>query len=114
MNNFKQLTVWQKAMDLAEIVYDLCRQLPKEERYALADQLKRAVVSIPSNIAEGQKRLNSQEAIQFSGIALGSTAEVETRLLLAQRLHKIDVRAALVQTEEITRMLVGLIKSLRK
>lgn len=101
-------------MDLTEAVYALCRQLPKEETYALADQLKRAAVSIPSNIAEGQKRLNMQETIQFSGIALGSVAEIETQLLLAQRLYKLDVSKELMLAEEVTRMLVGLIKSLRK
>lgn len=101
-------------MDFTEMVYIICRKLPKEETYALADQLKRASVSIPSNIAEGQKRLNSQETIQFSGIALGSVAETETQLLLAQRLYGFDVSKELALAEEITRMLVGLIKSLRK
>ncbi len=101
-------------MDLTEMVYIVCRKLPKEETYALSDQLKRAVVSIPSNIAEGQKRLNTQETIQFSGIALGSVAETETQLLLVQRLYKLDVSKELALVEEVTRMLVGLIKSLRK
>ena len=101
-------------MDLTENVYALCRKLPKEETYALADQLKRASVSVPSNIAEGQKRLNPQETIQFSGIALGSIAETETQLLLAERLYGLEVTNELAQAEEITRMLVGLIKSLRK
>lgn len=101
-------------MDFTEMVYVVCRKLPKEETYGLADQLKRASVSIPSNIAEGQKRLNTQETIQFSGIALGSVAETETQLLLVQRLYSLDVVNELAQAEEITRMLVGLIKSLRK
>ena len=101
-------------MDLTEKIYALCHKLPKEEMYALSDQLKRASVSIPSNIAEGQKRLNTQETIQFSGIALGSVAETETQLLLVQRLYGLDTSRELALAEEITRMLVGLIKSLRK
>ncbi len=111
--NYKDLTVWQKSMDFVELVYKVCANLPKTEMYALCDQMKRAAVSIPSNIAEGQKRLNRQETIQFTGIALGSLAELETQLHLCSRIYKIDVSNELALSEEVGKMLTGLIKSLR-
>lgn len=79
--SFRDLIVWQRAMQLVEDVYASTKKLPKTELYSLTDQLKRSAVSVPSNIAEGQKRLNKQETIQFSGIALGSVAELQTQLL---------------------------------
>ena len=96
-----------------DFVYKVCANLPKTEMYALCDQMKRAAVSIPSNIAEGQKRLNRQETIQFTGIALGSLAELETQLHLCSRIYKIDVSNELALSEEVGKMLTGLIKSLR-
>jgi len=83
--NYQDLIVWQKAMELAEIVYVLARKLPKEELFALSDQMRRAAISIPSNIAEGHARNSTKEFIQFLSIAKGSTAEIETQLLLCVR-----------------------------
>lgn len=76
-HTFKDLIAWQKSMTLAKSVYDVCASLPKEEKCVLGDQMRRAAVSVPSDIAEGQKRLNKQEFIQFLGIALGSIAELK-------------------------------------
>ena len=86
MAHYKELTVWQKAMDLVVEVYCLVRKLPKEELYALSDQIRRAVVSIPSNIAEGQQRNSKNDFKHFLTIARGSNAEVETQLLICVRL----------------------------
>ena len=114
IKNFKELIVWQKAMDLASGVYMLIKYLPKEETYGLSDQMRRAAVSIPSNIAEGQARQSSKELLQFLCIARGSRAELETQLLLAKRLgyfegapqHQLDMVFQL--SDEVSRMLFAL------
>jgi four helix bundle protein len=111
---YKELTVWQKSMDLTEEVYRITALLPKTEVYGLCSQLQRAAVGIPSNIAEGSKR-GVKEFIQFLTIASGSAAEVETQLLVAQRLYtNISFEKALALDEEILKMLFSLIKNLRK
>ena len=111
--NYQDLQVWQKAMELVEEVYKVTEQLPKTELFALSSQLKRAAVSIPSNIAEGQKRLNKAETIQFTGIALGSIAETETQLILCQRLHGADTYRALGLCTDVGKMSTALIRSLK-
>ena len=113
MNSYRKLLVWQKAMELVVAVYGVVDKLPNHEKYALADQMRRVAVSIPSNIAEGQKRASSKEIIQFSGIALGSAAEIETQLLLATKLYDIDTSAELTLAEEVSCVLFGLVCSLR-
>ena len=85
--SYRELIVWQKAMDLVDEVYLLVKELPKEEQFALSNQLRRAVVSIPSNIAEGQGRNTRKDFIQFLSIARGSVFEVETQLLICVRQH---------------------------
>jgi four helix bundle protein len=110
---YQELIVWQKSMLLVEEVYKIARQLPKYELFALGDQLRRAAVSVPSNIAEGQNRGSNKEVVQFCGIALGSLAETETQLVIVERLYKIDTSEAQGLTREINRMLIALIKSLR-
>lgn len=89
-SNYKELKVWQKAMDLTVEVYELVKLLPKEETYALSDQMRRAVVSIPSNIAEGQGRNSDKEFIQFLSIARGSLWELETQIEICVRIGYID------------------------
>jgi four helix bundle protein len=111
--SFRDLIVWQRAMQLAEDVYECIRKLPKSELYSLSDQIKRCAVSVPSNIAEGQKRLNKQETIQFSGIALGSLAELQTQLILCQRIYRLDVKQLVDECDQIGKMLTALIRSLR-
>lgn len=83
----RDLLVWQKAMDLVVETYRLIRSLPKEENYALADQMRRAVVSIPSNIAEGKGRTSLKDYLRFLAIANGSCSELDTQIELAIRLR---------------------------
>ena len=86
MNNYKELKVWQKSMDLVEKVYVLTSTLPTEERYGLISQIQRSAVSIPSNIAEGAGRNSNKEFRNFLGIANGSTNELNTQLMLSIRI----------------------------
>ena len=85
----KDLIIWQKSMDLVEDIYKITLSFPKEEIYVLISQIRRAVVSIPSNIAEGAARNSKKEFKQFLYIALGSISEVETQILIANRLNYI-------------------------
>lgn len=112
--DYKKLDVWQRSMDFVELVYKVTKKLPKEEIFALSDQLRRASLNVPSNIAEGQKRASRKETLQFTFISIGSVAEVETQLILVNRLYGIDVEKSLSECEIITRMLTALAKSLRK
>lgn len=91
VKSYKDLIVWQKAMDLVELVYQAIKAFPREELYGLTNQLRRAAVSIPSNIAEGQARNSTAEFRNFLSIARGSLAEVETQLLIAHRLRYIEI-----------------------
>ena len=115
MINYQDLIVWQKSMDLAEEVYKLIKFLPKDEMYVISSQLKRASISIPSNIAEGNSRNTTKEYIQFLYIARGSKAEIETQLLLCDKLHllqKNQVVPVLDLCSEIGKMLNSLIVKL--
>jgi four helix bundle protein len=107
IDSFKDLIVWQKAMDLAESSYRLTTYLPREETYGLAIQIRRAAISIPSNIAEGQQRHGPREFLHFLSIVLGSLAELETQLLLTVRLQylaKADVEPAIELIYECQRI----------
>ena len=84
---FRDLIAWQKGMELSEMVYKITSSFPKEELYGITSQMRRAAVSIPSNIAEGQLRNSKKEFIQFLSIALGSCAELSTQLELSKRLR---------------------------
>ena len=84
VNNYKDLIVWQKSMSLAVKIYQIVKLLPKEELFVLSDQMRRAVVSIPSNISEGHQRNSSKEFKHFLSIAKGSLGELETQLLLCE------------------------------
>ena len=115
MAGYRELKVWQLAMALAEEVYKLCAEFPRHEVYGLTSQLQRAAVSIPSNIAEGQARNSSKEFFHFLGIARGSLAELETQIMLAQRLDYLTAEKtnmALEKAEEIGKMLKGLQKTI--
>ena len=115
-SNYKELKVWQKAMDLTVEVYKLVKLLPKEETYALSDQMRRAVVSIPSNIAEGQGRNSDKEFIQFLSIARGSLWELETQIEICLRIGYIDQSLATNiynLIAEISKMLNALSNSLK-
>lgn len=111
IQSYRDLIVWQKSMELAEQVYRLLDALPNVERFALADQMRRAVVSIPSNIAEGYGRDRDAALKYFLEIAAGSRAEVQTQLLLCERLGyctREQTRQALLLTEEVGKMLHAL------
>ncbi len=116
MAGYRDLLVWQSAMQLAEDVYRLSEYLPKHEIYSLTSQLRRAAISVPSNIAEGHGRNSPKEFNHFLGIVLGSLAELETQLLLTVRLNYIEsnqLTTLLKSTDEAAKMLKGLQKSLK-
>ena len=113
--NYRDLIVWQNAIKLAKIIYKLTGKFPKQETYALADQIRRAVVSVPSNIAEGQARKAPGDFRRLLHIALGSLAEVDTQLVLAQEfgyLSKDDVDGIDEQIQDVRKKLYALINSL--
>ena len=116
VNSYKDLKVWQKSMELAYMVYPLVRILPKEELYCLSDQMRRAVISIPSNIAEGFYRNSTRDYIRFLFIAKGSLGELETQLFLCEGfgyVQKNQTAPILQQCDEIGKMLTTLIKNLQ-
>ena len=118
MNNivgFENLAAYQRALDLVDKVYDLMKGFPSEERYALCDQLRRAVVSVPSNIAEGLGRMSGKEQVRFIEISYGSLMEVYCQLTIAKRRNYITeevFRDMAKVIEDIARPLSGLRKSL--
>jgi four helix bundle protein len=116
VKSYQDLVAWQKAMDLAIAVYRATSSFPREEIYGLTSQLRRAATSIPSNIAEGQGRNTTGEFLQFLGHARGSLFEAETQLQVAKSLSFVDERTAvavLEKTSKLSRILSGLIASLR-
>ena len=117
VQSYRQLIVWQKALDFVAEIYRVTRTFPKEETYGMTSQLRRAAVSIPSNIAEGQGRQTTGEFRQFLGHARGSLLETETQILLSERLEYLDHKTAemlLGQAAEVGRILNGLMNSLEK
>jgi len=102
---FRNLIVWQKAMEVAKDTYAIARQFPKEEQFGLANQMRRCAVSIPSNIAEGAKRASKKEFAQFLRIAAGSAAELETQLLLAHEIYSADISHISLVLNEVQRMI---------
>ncbi len=114
---FRDLQVWQRSMSLAREIYMTTQAFPKTEIFGLTSQLRRAAVSVPSNIAEGQGRLSDRHFALFLGHARGSLSELETQIELAQSLGYLNatVRDALIgECAEIGRMLNGLLKTLRE
>jgi four helix bundle protein len=115
VRNYRELIAWQKAMDLVVLVYKASARFPREEVYALTSQLRRAVVAIPSNIAEGQGRRSTREFLNFLSIAHGSLREVETQVIIAQRLKYLcdtEANVLLELAAEVGRLLNGLSNSL--
>ena len=108
-----RLDAWKESMALVKAVYEITRDFPREEVYGLSQQMRRAAVSVPSNLAEGAARTSRKEFAQFISIAKGSLSELETQLLIAADLQYID-RGSLIfpQVEKVSRLLAGLHKSL--
>ena len=117
IQSYKDLLIWQKGMALVKSVYLLCQQLPKEEVFGLQSQMKRAAISIPSNIAEGYGRNYTQNYVQFLRIARGSLLELETQLIISKELklvgNKLYQKVQGLITEE-NKMLNAFIKSISK
>ena len=114
-SDYKELQVWQKAMDLVVEIYKISKLLPKEETYGISDQIRRAAVSIPSNIAEGQSRNSAKEFIQFLSIARSSLAELETQLLICTKVNMLsedNIAEAQNITTEVGKMIKGLMNKL--
>ncbi len=116
MNNYKELNVWQKAIELVKEVYKLTNNFPINEQYGLTSQIRRAAVSIPSNIAEGAGRRSNKEFEHFLSISLGSCFELETQIIIGQELNyansdNCDVTVKLIT--EVQKMIRGLQKSLQ-
>ena len=117
VRNYQELIVWQKAMDLVELIYAESRSFPREEIYGLTSQLRRAAVSIPSNIAEGQGRRTTADFIRHLSISYGSLRELETQTLIAERLRYFRAAASekiLKLAGEVGRLLNGLMSSLAR
>ncbi|MFP4474003.1 MAG: four helix bundle protein [Desulfatibacillaceae bacterium] len=117
IRSYRDLIVWQKAMDLVAMVYTVSKGFPREEMYGLTSQVRRAVVSIPSNIAEGQGRNSTREFRNHLSMAYGSLQEVETQILVAERLGYLNAdttRATLRQASEVGRMINALSSALLK
>ncbi len=117
VQNYRDLLVWQKAMKLAKATYVLTASFPAEQKYTLVNQMQRAAISVPANIAEGRSRHTGNEFTYFLNIARGSLAELETYILLSTDLGYADTANAeqmLNDANEITKMLFGLRESLKK
>ncbi|MFH1829456.1 MAG: four helix bundle protein [Pseudomonadota bacterium] len=116
LRNHTDLDVWKRAIEFVTSIYKATQEYPKEELYGLVSQLRRSAISIPSNIAEGATRQSTKEFIHFLYIALGSASEVDVQLVISRNLDYLldkNFIALSAEREEISRMLSGLIKSLR-
>ena len=116
VQSYRDLVAWNKAMELVTEIYRVTKEFPKEELFGLMSQLRRAAVSIPSNIAEGKGRLSKGEFRQFLGNARGSLAEVETQILIAQNLNYLDepeTSKLLAMVEEVGKVLNGLLSAVK-
>lgn len=100
-HNFKQLIVWKESMDLVKHVYLITSTLPEKERFTLVSQMNRSAISIPSNIAEGSGRTTEREFIRYLEIAISSSFELETQLLLIKDLYDMDVNEVLLKLDQI-------------
>ncbi len=113
IKNFKDLKVWQNGITLVREIYGTTKEFPKEEQYGLTSQMRRAVISIPSNIAEGFRRRFDKEHKQFLNISLGSCAELETHIIIAKELNYINEKQEKLLAELLDHtcaMLVNLAK----
>lgn len=117
VQNYRDLIVWQKAMGLVKLVYELTKKFPKEELFGLTSQIRRAVVSVPSNIAEGQGRNSTKEFLRHLFIAYGSLMETETQNLIAEMQAYITAderKEVMLKSAEVGRLINGLVNSLER
>jgi len=116
LSSYRDLIVWKKSMTLTQEIYRLTKLLPKDELFSLTNQMRRAAVSIPSNIAEGQDRNSKKEFLNFLAIARGSRAELETQLQICVRvgyLNDTDITEVMQLLNEVGKMLSSLISKLK-
>ncbi|QMS86472.1 four helix bundle protein (plasmid) [Nostoc edaphicum CCNP1411] len=117
INDFKDLKIWQKGIDIAEKCYFLTKLFPKDELYGMVQQIRRSAASIPANIAEGYGRRSTAEYIRFLNIAQGSLNELETHIILSQRVglcSQTDIESIILLLREESRMIIALIKKLQQ
>lgn len=115
IKDYKDLRIWQQGMDLVVMIYSIMKQMPKDELYGLTDQIKRAAVSVPSNIAEGQAR-TGKEFLRFLRITQGSLAELETQLILTTRLEILnenEIEPILIQITSLRKQIFSLMKKIK-
>jgi four helix bundle protein len=116
MNGYQHLTMWQRGFAVANEIYTVTAEFPKNQQFSLVQQMQRAAVSIPSNIAEGSNRQSAKEYRQFLCIALGSLGELETQIMIAQSQRYVSIEKAeslLSELNQIGKMLRGYIKKLK-
>jgi four helix bundle protein len=117
VQSYRELHVWKAAMDLAEQCYRVTKRFPREELFGMTSQIRRAAASIPANIAEGQGRQHTSEFLHFPSIARGSLKEVETHLMLSQRVELLtadQLTPLLALADRVSQMLTGLRKALER
>jgi len=115
VNSHRDLVVWQRSIEFVTKIYETTNNFPKEELFGLTSQLRRAAISIPSNIAEGFARKHNKELIQFLYVSLGSSVEIETQLLIAKNINYINDEIYISLTNhlsEISKMIIGLIRKI--
>lgn len=111
--DYKEFNVWKEAIKLVKITYEITAEFPKSEKYSLVSQLRRASVSIPSNIAEGSSRSSDKDYKRFVEIAIGSTLELETQLIISKELDFLDKESEVFkQLETVKKLLAGFKKYL--
>jgi four helix bundle protein len=114
--NYKDLVVWQKSIVFVSDIYVLTKNFPQDERFSLVDQMRRAAVSIPSNIAEGHARKSPADFARFLRVSYGSAAEIETQLIIANNLHYLtdsELEESVLKITELQKMLNALISKQR-
>ena len=113
-HNFRELTIWKKAMEIVTSLYQLVSEFPSEEKYGLKSQMTRAAVSIPSNISEGSGRSTNKDFKRFLDISLSSSYELETQLLICKNLFGIEVNDIIIKINELQKMIGGFKRSLKE
>ncbi len=117
MKDFKKLNVWQKSIELVTFVYEISKDFPATEKYGLTSQVTRSAVSIPSNIAEGSSRFSERDYFRFLEIALGSAFELETQLIIVEKLEIVsstEISGLIDKTKTVQKMLSGLMSKLNR